>query len=213
MEYSHTDLLELEKRFRANLINSIPGFKPVVLIGTKSKSGVENVAPFNSVVHIGANPPFLGFIQRPTTVERHTFENIIETKYYTFNLITPEFLDKAHQSAARYEKTESEFEATGLIPEYKNGFFAPFVKDSPVQIGLEISEVVDIKSNGTKLVIGAIKQLSLPENITSNDGFVNLTLANIVAAIGLDAYATPNNFIRFSYAKANQELKITSKSE
>lgn len=50
-------------------------------MGTVNKIGHTNLAIFNSVIHIGANPPLMGFISRPNSGERHTLENIQETKY------------------------------------------------------------------------------------------------------------------------------------
>ncbi|MFN6039875.1 MAG: flavin oxidoreductase, partial [Bacteroidota bacterium] len=75
-EFNLQDILSFEQRYRATFINSIGGFKSVALIGTKNSSGQTNLAIFNSLVHIGANPPLLGFIVRPDSVERHTLENI-----------------------------------------------------------------------------------------------------------------------------------------
>ncbi|MGB3607238.1 MAG: flavin oxidoreductase, partial [Psychroserpens sp.] len=69
--------------YRINLINSCSGYKSANLLGTKSEQGIENVAVFSSVTHIGSNPPLLGFICRPTTVMRHTYENIKSTGFYT----------------------------------------------------------------------------------------------------------------------------------
>ena len=64
--FTFDDLMQLPGRYRGMLLNKISGLKPANLIGTKSKSGQTNLAVFNSVVHIGANPPYLGFILRPT---------------------------------------------------------------------------------------------------------------------------------------------------
>lgn len=47
----------LEDRKRIALINSLSGFKSLNLIGTINNQGQTNLAIFNSVVHIGANPP------------------------------------------------------------------------------------------------------------------------------------------------------------
>lgn len=48
----------LEDRKRVSLINSLSGFKSLNLIGTiNNNQGQTNLAIFNSVVHIGANPP------------------------------------------------------------------------------------------------------------------------------------------------------------
>ena len=111
-------LMQMDGRYRANLINKIVGYNSANLIGTRAESGLENLGIFNSVVHIGANPPFLGFILRPTTVERHTYENLKETGYFTINQITRAIHQQAHKTSAKYPAAVSEFEACCLKPYY-----------------------------------------------------------------------------------------------
>ena len=86
-QFTLFDLESMEQRFRTNFINSISGFKSVALIGTTDSKSQTNLAIFSSIIHIGANPPLLGFVVRPDSVERHTLENILETKEYTINFI------------------------------------------------------------------------------------------------------------------------------
>ena len=66
----------LDKQEFTAFFNSFSGAKPGYLIGT-GQGEDENLAIFNSITHIGARPPLLGFIQRPTTVDRHTYQNIL----------------------------------------------------------------------------------------------------------------------------------------
>ncbi|HBF47730.1 MAG TPA: flavin oxidoreductase, partial [Shewanella frigidimarina] len=47
------------------------------------------------------------------SVPRHTFENIMQTGLYTINHVNQSIYEQAHQTSARYDKDESEFEATG----------------------------------------------------------------------------------------------------
>ena len=82
MKITKEDVLKFEKLYRAAFINSITGFKSASLIGTISSKGNTNLAIFNSVIHVGANPPALGFLMRPVSVERHTYNNIKETGYF-----------------------------------------------------------------------------------------------------------------------------------
>jgi flavin reductase (DIM6/NTAB) family NADH-FMN oxidoreductase RutF len=203
------DLEAMEQRFRTNFINSISGFKSVALIGTIDLSGQTNVAVFSSIVHIGANPPLLGFVVRPDSVERHTLENILETKEYTINFIDETIFKKAHQTSARYSKSTSEFDAVGLTNEYFNTLKAPFVKESSVKLGLQFVEKVDIALNGTSLIIGKIVEVILPGNIIGTDGHVSIEEANTITVNGLDTYHTVKRIARLSYAKPNsfpQEL-------
>ncbi len=206
MLVNYDEILKLENRFRANLINSLSGFKSANLIGTKSNNGLENLAIFNSVHHIGANPALIGFIQRPDSVERHTFENIIETKYFTINHINVSNFEQAHQTAARYKKNENEFEHCNINAEYVNDFYAPFAKQCEIKIALELADVIDIKLNNTKLVIGKIKFINYPNNIQHEDGSLDLNKASTVAISGLDTYYSTNKLAKLSYAKPHIKL-------
>lgn len=196
----------LEKLERAALINSITGFKNANLIGTIDNIGNSNLAIFNSVVHLGANPALMGFIIRPDSVERHTLKNIEETGYYTINHVNDEIYNQAHQTSARYPSEISEFEACKLTPINKNKFPAPFVKESNISIGLSFQERIDIKINGTILVIGKINQLYFPQDAWCADGFVDIEKARTIACSGLDSYHLTKRLSRLSYAKQDKSL-------
>jgi len=198
---TYLEIMEMEQRKRAQLINSISGFRSTVLIGTIDVAGQTNVAIFSSIVHIGSNPPLLSFIMRPDSVERHTLTNIMDTGYYTINHIHNDIYEQAHQTSARYPKSVSEFDATGLTPEYKNEFVAPFVKESHIQIGMEFKERVTIEINQTSMVIGEIKAVYFPANCLEPDGFINLEKAGTITSAGLDSYHATQLLQRLEYAK------------
>ncbi|MEM9025143.1 MAG: flavin reductase, partial [Bacteroidota bacterium] len=159
---SDTDVAQLPDLFRRNLMNCLSGYKSAHLIGTADASGNTNLAVFNSVVHIGANPPFIGFIQRPLTVPRHTYSNLRASGYYTLNHIGAKQVEAAHQTSAKYEEGQSEFEATGMPAEYLGNFPAPYVAGSPIRLGLKFQEEHPIKANGTVLVIGRVMEVHIP---------------------------------------------------
>lgn len=198
---------KMDKRFRANFINSVTGFKSANLIGTIDERGVSNLAIFSSVTHLGSNPPLLGFITRPTTVSRHTYTNIKEQTIFTVNHIHSGIIDKAHQTAARYEKEVSEFDATGLTPEYLSNHKAPFVKEAFIKIACEYRNEYPIEENGTVLVVGAIKHIYLPEASYTADGWIDLSKTQGVTINGLDSYSSPQLLDRFSYAKPSLPLE------
>lgn len=195
------EIQSMEQRYRAQLINSLGGFKSLNLIGTKSTEGIRNLAIVNSVVHLGANPALMGYIQRPTTVQRDTYENIKSTGVYTFNHVREEFVQEAHHTAARWE--QDEFEACGLTP-VDDLFDAPFVKESNIRIGLRFEEEHAI-SNGTIMVVGAIEMIQVPESLIENDGFIDIQSAGSLTVSGLDAYHTADKLVRLEYAKPDQK--------
>lgn len=195
------DIQQIEHRKRTALINSLSGFKSLNLIGTVSRERKTNLALFNSVIHLGADPALMGFISRPHSVERHTIENILKTKFFTINHITVNIFEKAHQTSARYTREQSEFEAVGLTAVYKNNFAAPFVKESKIQIGLELKETVAVKSNDTLLIIGEIMDLYFPENIWLEEGVLDIEKAETLTGSALDGYHTTKLIKRMKYAK------------
>ncbi|MGH1339584.1 MAG: flavin reductase family protein [Aureispira sp.] len=138
------DLEEMSHLSRINLINSITGYKSASLIGTKSTAGHLNVAIFSSVTHIGSNPPLIGFIVRPTTVTRNTYDNIRETGFYTINHINQNIITDAHHTSAKYPENISEFDKTALNTEFRGDFLAPYVQEAVIKIGLAFREEIPI---------------------------------------------------------------------
>lgn len=203
---SSDDILAMEKQTRVHFINSIGGFKSVCLVGTTNTKGKTNLAVFSSLIHIGANPALVALIFRPSPPERDTLTNLLETGFYTLNHINESIYQKAHQTSARYEKEISEFDETGLTPDYKNDFKAPFVKESAIQIGLRFREKIDIKINNTIMVIGEITEVYVPQNCLSKDGFLDIEKANSITCSGLDSYHTTKRLERLSYAKPDKEI-------
>ena len=194
-------LSQYERRYRALLINSLAGVKQAFLIGTKSKDGYSNLAIFNSLIHIGANPALWGFICRPDTVKRDTLTNILETRQYTINYLVASDFKKAHQTSARYDKEISEFDACGFTESYHTNFDPPFVAEAPVKVAMKLEQKIEISINKTILIIGSIEHIEIDEAIISSDGFVALDKAKTLACAGLDAYYETRLIDRLSYAK------------
>ncbi len=207
MKITNENILSLEKQDRINLINSLSGFKSANLIGTISSGGKTNLATFNSVIHVGANPPLMGLLMRPVSVERHTYNNIKETNFFTINHINQEIFKQAHQTSARYDKDVSEFDECGLTPEYSETNKAPYVKESKIKIGCRFVEEHEIKFNGTIFIVGEIVEIILPDDVVAMDGYVDIEKAGAIAISGLDSYHETKKIARLSYAKPGVEPK------
>ena len=122
------EIEQFEKHYRTAFVNSLAGFRQAVLVGTLSAEGKTNLAIFNSLIHLGANPALFGLISRPDSVPRDTLQNILDTKEYTLNYVRADQFEKAHQTSARYEKGISEFDKAGFTPFFLPNFHAPFVE-------------------------------------------------------------------------------------
>tara|TARA_B100000212_G_scaffold331236_1_gene298247 strand:- start:39 stop:668 length:630 start_codon:yes stop_codon:yes gene_type:complete len=196
------DIKKLEKTKRLKLINSITGVKPANLIGTKNKGGISNLAIFSSVVHLGSKPPLLAFVTRTSKdVNRNTLNNILETKYYTINQIQKEFVKNAHYTSAKFNENISEFEMCKIEEENIDDFFAPFVKKSNLKIGMELKEMIPIKSNDSTLVVGQVMKIIIDKSFLKNDFMFDLEKSGSIAIGGLNEYFTIKNLDHFPYVR------------
>ena len=202
LHLSSADIAGYERFYRANLVNSITGYKPAMLIGTSDREGRNNLAIFSSVVHLGADPALVGFIQRPVGVSGDTFRNITATGVYTINHVHASFVEKAHYTSARFSSDVSEFDACRLTPHWIEGFAAPFVSESRVKLGMELLEVVPIVHNDTRLVIGRILHMLMDPACLQDDGNIDLHSVGSVCISGLENYHQVRPLDRFPYAKA-----------
>ena len=117
------------------MINSCTGYKSANLIGTQSENGSTNLAVFNSVTHLGSNPPLIGFILRPTTVPRHTYQNMKNNGFFTINHIHKREIEDAHHTSDKYTEEVSEYEQNYFTEEFKKEIKDPIVKNDTLQMG------------------------------------------------------------------------------
>lgn len=202
VKFSLSTIQSWDRFYRGNFINSLSGFKSASLIGTVNNDGLSNVAIFSNIVHIGADPALIGYINRPKEAAPHTISNIENTGQYTINHIHPAIAAAAHQTSAKYPLEESEFTATGLREIYRAGCLAPFVAESKIQYAMELVEIILIRHNNTFFVIGAVQDVYIQdESLVELDGFINIDHAGTITSLGVDAYYTTDKIARYPYAK------------
>ena len=197
------DIQAFEKVYRLNLVNGLPGFKSANLVGTASPDGATNLAIFSSVLHLGSAPPLLGLVTRPTTVPRHTYQNIQHSGCYTLNHVPVALAAEAHYTSADFAPDVSEFGACGFTHAYRDDFPAPYVAESTISIGLRLLEEHHI-SNGTVLLVGSVEHVYLQEDGLREDGTLDLAALGTACISGLDGYHAVQPPVRFGYARPGQ---------
>lgn len=199
------DIESMDKLTRVQFANSLPGPKPISLVGTIDAEGHANLAPFSTVTHLGSNPALIGLVSRPDLVDRHTLSNILSTKSYTINHVHPGIVEQAHNCSARYPKNTSEFSATGLTPHFEDGVSAPFVAESRFRFALELAETIPIATNNAILIIGKVMLVQLPEEHLAEDGSIDLPALGSLASTALDTYFKIEHLTRLPYAKPKSD--------
>ena len=201
IRFDKNKIKSLEKIYRLNLINSCTGYKSANLLGSIDNEGNTNLAIFSSITHMGSDPAMIGFILRPRTVPRNTYNNLFRTRYFTVNHINIDDIEDAHHTSAKYPKEISEFNKTKFEPEFLDNFKAPFVKSSKIKFGCKYLNEYDIKENNTILIVASIECLYVDKNSLQTDGWIRLDKAETVTINGLDGYARTDLINRFKYAR------------
>jgi len=199
--YTPTDLQAMDRYHRANFVNCLSGFKPAALIVSQDQVGRSNVAIFSNIVHLGADPALIGFINRPKEATPHTLANIENNGFFTMNHVAPFQIEAAHQSSAKYPDGVSEFDHVELTEQIRSEFRIPFVSGSPVQLGLKLVDIIPIKCNGTYLVVGELVCAFLDESNVAADGFVDLAAAGSLTSLGIQGYYLPKFVQKLAYAR------------
>ena len=147
----------------------------------------------------------MGFILRPQhEVRRDTYDNILQTKYYTINHIHSDYVQNAHYTSAKFDKQDSEFDKCKFTEEYLFDFQAPFVKQSRVKLGMKLEEMLPIEINKCMMVIGSIQHLWVDDIAVEEDGQINLELLSDVGIGGLNSYYKLEKIGQFPYARVSE---------
>lgn len=205
--WNESEINQLGQTQRLHLINSITGIKPANLIATQNRDQRCNLGVFSSVVHLGSQPALLGFVLRPSiNGNRHTYENIKSTGIYSINAVDQNWVDKAHYSSARFDRDVCEFDEVGLQRQQHEGFAGIFVKESPVQIGLEFLEEIPIEANQTRLIIGTVKFIAInnQKNAIDDVNQLDLEKLNIAGISGLNRYYSFRSIAEYEQAKVGR---------
>ena len=109
-------------------LNSIIGPRPIGWIGTKSKEGQLNLAPFSFFNLFNYKPPILIF--SGTYSKKDTIQNVMDTGEFTWNLVTRELAEQMNLTSIVEDVDEFDFaKLTALAGEVVD---APRVAESPV---------------------------------------------------------------------------------
>ena len=206
------DLCNLNRFYRANLMNSIIGIKQANLIGTISELGINNVAIFSSVVHLSSNPALIGLFVRPKTIPpKQTLNNILSIEEFTINHVNENIINRSHATSFKFNEFNSEFDQCNLSEFKIKNFRAPFVKDSNVSIGLKYVNKYDIKENGTTMIIGEVKHIIIKnDNYLSESGELNFEYSSSIGVSGNNSYFDLKFNKTLDYLGSNKESLINT---
>ncbi len=167
--------------------------RPIAWAGTRSKDGINNLAPFSFYNAFSSTPPIVGFstIPRLDGRKKDTLQNVIDNKCFTLSAVSHRLVTEMSKSAALLEPEEDEFSYAGLEPAEAQTINAPYVKDALLVFECELNQVIsfgDVEGSGN-LILGQIKHININDDIYE-DGYVNFEKLDPVGRLAGNWYAS-----------------------
>ncbi len=201
---SFEDILQMEREYRRTFINCLWGLKSVHLVGTMNQNNIPNLSIVSSVFHLGANPPMMGICFRPPVANTQSFDNILNSKQFTLNVITDKFYKKAHRCSANFRDGISEFDEVRLTPQFESSFVAPFVAESPIRFSVAYHEHFTVSENESRILVGKVQDIFIDETIIDHKGYISYEKVDSVVVSGLEGYYSVKEIDRLGYERASE---------
>jgi flavin reductase (DIM6/NTAB) family NADH-FMN oxidoreductase RutF len=186
------DIAEIGTQEKYRLLTSGVTPRPIAWISTRSKKGVDNLAPYSFFTVASCNPPVLLYTQvtQRNAVDKDTLQNLQETGECVVNIVNSSLLEKMNMSSASIGMEISEFDHADVenTPSYT---VTPLsVRESPVRYECTLREVItvsDLPAGGTVVLLD-VKSVYVRDDLYS-DGVINQESMDSVGKMGGDSFS------------------------
>lgn len=163
--------------------------RPIAWTGTRSKDGVNNLAPFSYFMGVSSKPPALAIsvARGPKGALKDSARNILETGVFTVSLVSRPLAEAMNATSEALPPEVSEFDAVGLTPIDGDRVAAPRPAEASASMECRLWHTLDLGS--THLLVGEILLFHLDEALMTADGLVDPRALNPVARLGGLDYA------------------------
>lgn len=168
------------------------GPRPIALVSTISKEGINNLSPFSFYNVFGANPPVIAFSPSRRGRDgslKDTYLNLIETKECVVQAVTFDMVEQVSLASTEYERGVDEFIKSGLTPIDSDLVKPKRVKESPFQMECKLLDMMSYGDGGASanIAICEVLKFHIAEDIFVN-GLIHPNKIDLVARMSGDFY-------------------------
>ena len=168
------------------------GPRPIALVSTISKDGINNLSPFSFYNVFGANPPVIAFSPSRRGRDgslKDTYLNLIETKECVVQAVTFNMVEQVSLASTEYERGIDEFIKSGLTPIDSDLVKPKRVKESPFQMECKLIDMMSYGDGGASanIAICEVLKFHIAEDIFEN-GLIHPNKIDLVARMSGDFY-------------------------
>ncbi|MBR6221965.1 MAG: flavin reductase family protein [Lachnospiraceae bacterium] len=149
---------------------------PAVLVSVTDGEGNDNVLTVAWTGTICSDPAMVYISVRK---ERHSYEMIKKTGEFVINLTTEKLLEATDHCGVRSGKDEDKFEVCGLHKETAKYVKAPLIKESPLNLECEVTEIKELGSHD--MFMANVLAVDVSPELLDEKGTLRLDKANLIA--------------------------------
>ena len=167
--------------------------RPIGWISSKSKNGIDNLAPYSQFNNLTFDPPYVMFSANQDLNEnrKDSVNNAEITGEFCWNVATWDLREAVNASAEWLADEVDEFEKAGLEKEPARLVNVPMVKRSPIKFECKHYTTIRLPGNppmgSVDVVIGRVIGIHIDERVLT-DGRVDLDKMRPIARCGYHEY-------------------------
>lgn len=174
-----------------NPFNAIVTPRPIGWISSRSKDGVNNLAPysfFNATAYV---PPQVMFCSTGTKPDqdgtKDSLTNIRETGVFCVNVVEYEMRDAMNASCANLAKEVDEFAHAGLEAAECSEIACARVAAAPAALECQVTQFVELKGETNYMVMGEVVGVHMRDDCLV-DGIFDVTTYQPLSRLGYMDY-------------------------
>lgn len=157
--------------------------RPIAWVSTRSKDGIDNLAPHSFFTVASVSPPMLQFT---SVSDKDSLRNVRETGEFVISVVTRELMRAANSSGTPYPPEVSEFDAAGVDRAASLSVRPPRVAASPVAFECTLHSIVGFGMSS--VVFGTVVAVHLDEAVLE-DGLPATRKLDPAARLGRDEWS------------------------
>lgn len=172
--------------------------RPIAWVSTRSKGGVDNLAPFSFFNCFGVDPPMVGFAPGYKSVEetdaglirvpKDSMRNIQDTGEFVVNVVSLALAERMNTTSAAFESDVSEFDQAQLTRVESKFVTPPAVQESLVNLECRLIQLFQHGNNN--LVIGEVLGIRVDDSVINSRLHIQPEVLDAIGRMGGHWYAT-----------------------
>ena len=194
------DVSELKTQEKYRLLTGGVTPRPIAWISTRSKDGIDNLAPYSFFTVASCNPPVLLYTQvtQRSGLDKDTLQNLAQTGECVINIADATLLEKMNQTSASIDSEQSEFDFA-QVDSCKSQTVTPLsVAQSKIRYECTLRQSInvgDLPASGT-IVLLDVKAIFVKDELLTDNG-INQHLLDSVGKMGGDGFSLTRQLVEF----------------